>query len=313
MKTPLRLPGLAPLLAAAFIAAVPAAAASDTTVDALTEKDRAQVVSIGGSITEILYALGLQDRIVAVDTTSLYPPEALEENPNVGYMRALSAEGVLATEPGLIVAEPDSGPAEAIGQLKAASVPFLTVPDTPSPEGVLEKIAAVGEIMDREDDAGDLAAKVRADFAALDKETGKIGEPRKVLFILSAQGGRLLVAGKQTGADAIIRLAGAQNAVGDISGYKPISNEALIAAAPDAIVMMSRGDHSASADGILSHPAVAQTPAGKEKRLVVMDGLFLLGFGPRTPQAADALARALYPESGIAPLPERPWSAAETQ
>lgn len=301
-----------PSAAALLLAVILTAAAAPSRADEqLTPESRTRVLSIGGSVTEILYALGLADRIVAVDTTSQFPPEALEHKPNVGYMRALSAEGVLATRPSLIVAEPDAGPKEAIDQLQAASIPFVTVPDRPEPEGVIAKIRAVGEVMGVDDAAHELAEKVAADFARLAKETAKIDEPVRALFVLSAQGGRMLVAGRDTAADAVIRLAGAENAVSAFTGYKPIGDEALIAAAPDALIMMARdGEHAPDGTDILDHPAVSRTPAGRDKKLIVMDGLLLLGFGPRTPQAAGALARRLYPGHDFAPLPERPWTAA---
>ncbi|MBK1671552.1 hypothetical protein CKO28_26495 [Rhodovibrio sodomensis] len=104
--------------------------------------DDARVVSVGGSVTEIVYALGAEERLVGVDSTSLYPPAA-QEVPDVGYMRRLSAEPILSLEPDIVLAAADAGPPEALAQLRAAGVEVVEVPDTPSPAGVTEKVRAV--------------------------------------------------------------------------------------------------------------------------------------------------------------------------
>lgn len=258
--------------------------------------DLGRIVSIGGTITEILYDLGAGERIVAVDTTSLFPPEALRENPNVGYMRALSAEGVLSMSPSLLLVSEGSGPQEVLDVLERASVPLIYVDDEPSPEAVLERIRFLGRVMCEPAAAEALAARVAAGFDDLADVRARIGKPKRVLFLLSMQNDRPLVAGAETGADAIIALAGAENAAEGLTGYKPMSEEAVLQAAPDAVLMMDRGAHQ-TAD-VLALPAFRLTPAAKENRLITMDGLFLLGFGPRTPEAALALAHVLYPELG---------------
>src|SRR5580698_8821857 len=117
--------------------------ASDTSGATALVYDSSRIVSIGGSITEILYALGLQQNIVAIDTTSLYPPSALKDKPNVGYMRQLSAEGVLALSPTVILATDGTGPQQTIDVLEQAKVPFVRVPDTFTANGIIEKIGIV--------------------------------------------------------------------------------------------------------------------------------------------------------------------------
>ena len=151
-------------------------------------KDASRIVSVGGAITEILYALGLADRIVAVDTTSLFPAEALRQKPNVGYMRALSAEGVLGLNPSLVLAIEGAGPKETVAVLEAATVPLVRVPDRYTGEGIIEKIRMVAEVAGAPDRGECLAAKVADDFAALAKLREKITQPKKVLFVLSLAG-----------------------------------------------------------------------------------------------------------------------------
>jgi iron complex transport system substrate-binding protein len=256
--------------------------------------DSSRLVAIGGSITEIVYALGEEKRLIARDTTSVYPPAALAL-PDVGYMRQLSPEGVLSVGPSAVIALEGSGPREAVEVLKKASVPFLEVPESFDRDGILVKVRTVGEALGVAGKAETLAASVAADLDAAEKATASLGERKRVMFLLSAQGGKLLASGSGTAADGVIRLAGAINAVEGYEGYKPITDEAVITAAPDVILMMDRGgDEPDPTADILANPAIASTPAGQAKRLVRMDAAYLLGFGPRTASAVRDLVAQLY-------------------
>ena len=287
MASTLRAPAAA---LAAFLALAHGAAASEAVG---TLPDSSRLVAIGGSITEIVYALGEEKRLIARDTTSVYPSAALAL-PDVGYMRQLSPEGVLSVGPSAVIALEGSGPREAIDVLKKASVPFLEVPEAFDGDGILAKIRTVGTALGVGDKAEALATTVAADLDAAAKATASIGTRKRVLFLLSAQGGKLLASGSGTAADGVIRLTGAVNAVEGYEGYKPITDEAVIGAAPDVILMMDRGgDPDPSAD-IFANPAIASTPAGQAKRLVRMDAAYLLGFGPRTAAAVRDLAHELY-------------------
>ena len=257
-------------------------------------KDTSRIASVGGSITEIVYALGEEDKLAARDSTSVYPEAALKL-PDVGYMRQLSPEGVLSVNPTGILAVQGSGPRETIDVLKKASVPFITVPETYDHAGILEKIRVVGKAFGAEAKAAELSASVDADLAAAERLTAGIPQKKRVLFILSMQGGKILASGSDTAASGIIEMAGAVNAVEGYSGYKQLSDEAAILARPDIILMMDRGGgHGIAEAELFAHPAIAPTPAGQEKRLIRMDGAYLLGFGPRTAGAIRELATALY-------------------
>lgn len=273
------------MLAAIGITLLPTQAPAET-------GDARRIVSIGGSVTEIIYALGAGDRLVGRDSTSLYPPEALEL-PDVGYVRALSAEGVLSIEPDMIIAIEGAGPPEAVTLLKEAGVAYSEVPEGNDAEAIAQKIEAVGKVIGKEDEAAALAARVRADIAEVAALAGETDRPR-VLFILTAQGGRIMASGADTQAAGIIDMAGGVNALADMSGYRQVTDEAIIEAAPDFILMMDRGEGDAVFDEILAHPAIAATPAGRDRRLIRMEGLYLLGFGPRTASAARELHEALY-------------------
>ena len=258
--------------------------------------DTSRIAAVGGSITEIVYALGEESKLVARDSTSVYPDAALKL-PDVGYMRALSPEGVLGIDPSGILALEGSGPRETIDVLKKASVTYIEVPERFDHQGILDKIRVVGKALSVEDKAAALEAKVDADLKAAEALTATIpaDKRKRVLFILSMQGGKMLASGSGTAADGIIALAGAVNAVQGYQGYKQLTEEAILEARPDLILMMDRaGDHAAADADILAHPAMAATPAGQAKAIVRMDGAYLLGFGPRTAGAVRDLAARLY-------------------
>ncbi len=260
-----------------------------------------RIVAAGGAVTEILYALGLQDRIVGIDTTSLFPESALKDKPNVGYVRALSAEGVLSLKPTLVVTIPNAGPPDTLKLIGEAGVRIVQTPDDPSAEGVITKVREVGRLTGAMSEAETLAAAIQIRFEALTKARADLGKPKRVLFVLALQNGRPMVGGSNSAADAIIRLAGGVNAANGIEGYKPMTDEAVIAAAPDVVLMMNRGNHATPAADVFALPAFSATPAAASKALVVMDGLYLLGFGPRAADAAHDLMKTLYPEKAASP------------
>ena len=150
------------------------------------------------------------------------------------------------------------------------------------------------------DDAGEaLAERIEGEIRRAEAAAAAVPERRRAIFLLSVEGGRLMAAGDGTGADAMLGLAGAENALAGFEGYKPVSAEAVLAAAPEVVVMMDRGDgHAAATEQVFALPGLAGTPAAAAGALVRMDGLFLLGFGPRTAAAVDALHQALYPDAG---------------
>lgn len=261
---------------------------------ALAQDGPQRIVAIGGSLTEIVYALGQQDRLIARDTTSVFPREALEL-PDVGYMRALSPEGVLSVDPDLILTLEGAGPPEAMDVIRSASVPVVTVPESFDRDGVLAKVEAVGEALGVEDEAAELATRIDADLRAAEEAASGDGDPARVLFILSMEGGRVMASGTGTAADGMIRLAGGENAITDYPGYKQLTDEAIVTAAPDVILMMDRGGNLDPTPVDLSgQPALAATPAAEAGRVIRMDGAYLLGFGPRTADAAKELAAKLH-------------------
>lgn len=258
-------------------------------------EDSSRIISIGGAITEILYAMGLESRIIGVDITSLFPSRALKEKPNVGYMRQLSPEGVLGLGPTLVLANDGSGPKEAVTVLEAASVPFVRIPDHFTGKGIVERIRMVAAATDTPARGECLAKNVEAGLSRLAVLRKGIEKPARVIFILSFTSGKPMVAGRGTAADGIIKMAGAENVFSDFEGYKMVSDEAIAASQASAILGMKRSNFDMTPDEVFKYPAFGLTPAARSKNYISMDGLYMLGFGPRTAQAASDLAHALYP------------------
>jgi iron complex transport system substrate-binding protein len=270
----------------------------DVTID-----NPARIVAIGGAITEIFYALGLEDRLAGVDSTSLYPTAALRDKANVGYMRQLSAEGVLGLNPSLVLAMQGSGPKETMDVLEAAKVPLILVPESFTEDGLIDKIRLVGHAMNVDAKAACLTTAVENDLAQLRELRAKVTKPVRVMFVMSFINGRALVAGQMTAANEIVQLAGAVNAIDGYDGYKPITDEAIVAAKPDVVLSIDRGKDSLDAETVYRHPAFALTPVAANRTFISMEGLYLLGFGPRTAEAARDLSVKLYP--ALAPQVEK--------
>lgn len=253
-------------------------------------QEASRIISLGSSVTEILYALGLQEQIVAVDTGSQFP-EAAKSLPKVGYMRTLSAEGLLSLQPKLIIGTTEAGPPQTLAYLKEAGVDCLIVPEEHSLEGVEKKITAIGERLQRNKEAQALVQQlqeVKTKLSALP------ARHPKVVFISSRGANGLMAAGTDTAAHAMLSLANAKNVADTYQGYKPLSAEYLMVAEPEVIVTGTRTlETSGGLEAFLQHPALKNTPAGKSKRVVALDDIYLLGFGPRAGEAALELSEAL--------------------
>lgn len=245
-----------------------------------------RIVAIGGVITEVLFALGQGSSIVGVDTSSTYPLKA-QKLPQVGSHHAVSVEGVLSLRPTLVLASAKT-PATLVQQLQATGVSVATIREIESTAQVGDRIQHIADAANLGSAGEELASRVQQTI--VDAMAESPPSDVKVLFVY-ARGSRILsVAGADTAADSIIQAAGFANAASAVSGFRPLNAEAVVAAQPDVLLMMSSGASSlVSQGGAFSLPGMALTPAGKNQRLVQMDGLFMLGLGPRTGQAIAAL------------------------
>lgn len=244
-----------------------------------------RVVAIGGDVTEIAYALGASDQLVARDSTSLHPAAATKL-PDVGYMRQLNAEGILAMRPTLVLASAQAKPSLALEQVASSHVKVVTIPAANSLDGIDDKIAAVAQAMGKTAQGDALRQQVHTRLAAIPEKP----LPVKVLFIMSHGGMTAMAAGQETAADAAIHAAGLQNAMQGFKRYQPMSQEGVIASQPQLVLVTADGVKTLGGeDNVWKLPGLAQTPAGKNRQLLVVDDMALLGFGLQTPDAILAL------------------------
>ena len=259
----------------------------------------ARVVSIGGHVTEIIYALGAQGALVGTDSSSIFPEEA-KKLPQVGYLRQVAVEGVASLQPDLIVASHDIGPPAALEKIRALGVPLVVTSqiDTIAEAGI--RIREVGKALGFEDKAEALASRVQQQAEEESQRLNALpGKRPKVVLFLGHGNASPMGAGLEIGGDAMIRLAGGDNALSGMKGFKAVSAEALMQAAPDVIVLTQQSVAQAgSLDAVIkSLKGVEHTPAGQAQRFVVLDVMALFAFGPRLPQALRELGKGIHGES----------------
>lgn len=252
-----------------------------------------RLVTISGAITEVVYALGAELQLVGTDTTSLYP-EAARRTPKVGYMRQLSAEGLLSLQPDAVIATTEAGPPVVLDQLRSAGVRLELVEADHTWGEVQRKVLAVGHAAARERHARELQARLDDEWAAVQRLVASAsGRKPRVLFVLS-HSANPQVSGEKTAAHAVIGFAGGVNCQSGFSGYRPMTAEAMASAAPDVILTSTQ---SIEAHGGVARfwerPELALTPAFKKRALVAQDALMLLGFGPRLAGAVRELHNRL--------------------
>lgn len=256
-----------------------------------------RVVVIDGALTEIVYLLGGEKNLVAVDTTSVYPPQA-SKLPNVGYMRALSAEGILSSKPSLVITSPSAGPKTAIDKIKAAGVKLETVKSDYSIEGLYNKVKRLGQLLNKQKQALELnqqlGRQLKPMAPVLSGQYVKAKRKPRILFFLGMQGNQYMAAGGKTQADAVIDIIHAENALDkNVKGYKPLSKESVLSINPDVIVVLAtQGLDKAQA----YIDKLKMTKAYNNNQVAVINASVLLGFGPRLPQGLKQLITVTYPD-----------------
>lgn len=247
-----------------------------------------RIVSIGGDVTEIIYALNAEQNLVGRDSTSMIP-QAVNALPDIGYMRQLNAEGILALKPTKVIATEVAQPSIVLEQLKSAGVNVDTIPFKYSAENVVEKIKKVGESLGKQTQAVTLAENFANELKAIPNSPLDV----RILFVLNRAGANQTVAGKDTVADEAIKLIGAKNAMENNVRFVPISQEGVIVANPDLIVMTRLGiQNLGSTEKVWELPGIAHTNAGKNKQLVIVEDIAFMSFGLTTPKALLALRQA---------------------
>ena len=262
--------------------------------DCSPAKDTSRIAIAGGSITELVYLLKRDSQIIAVDTTSNHP-EQTSSLPSIGYVRNLSAEGILSLKPSLILGEHDMGPPEVINQLEKVSVEVKKVEERQSAMGIVQKFDCIAAILEVPESETNL---IKGNLLVLAKDLYEIKKvsaagPR-VALILNFIDGSPILAGNATSGDGVLNMIGATNVFSDIEGWKPATRESLLSRNPAHLVVTQRGlKAQGGMAGLEKNPALRLTSAVKDGNVYALDGMALLGFGPRTLETAIVLAEKL--------------------
>ena len=253
-------------------------------------KNSNSIVVAGGSITEIIYFLNLQNKLVGVDVTSNYPLNA-KKLPSIGYIRNLSIEGLLSLKPNLILAEESIGPPIIVKQLNKTSVEFRIIKNDYTIDGINEKFLCISKILDIEIKNNINYKKFVNNVKKLKsfvKNNNK--EKKDILLILMMKGTSPIIAGKNTSGHGFIKMIGQNNSIGKVSGWKPVSSEEIIIANPNYIIVTKRAlKDFTSIEKFLKLPGISSTKAAKNKNVFIKDGMSLLGYGPRTINVAKEI------------------------
>lgn len=258
--------------------------------------DTSRLVVIGGSLTEIVFALGKGGSVVGVDQTSVWPPE-VKAMPQVGYYKKVSAEGVLALSPTMVIAYRDAEPAGALRQIEQAGVPVALFDRSPPMQALKDNIAGLGRLLDTRDKAETLGRSLDGQIAAVAHAVAGIKAKPRVLFVLNYDPSQTVVAGTDTIAGQLIEMAGGINAAEGITGFKPLNGEMVSAAAPDIVLTVEeRWEAVGGGAGMVRLPGMSSTPAARTGRFAAVPGPLMLGLGPRLGEGLRRLAVLFHGE-----------------
>lgn len=269
----------------------------------VTVESTDRIVPLTGSLSEIVFTLGFGEQVVARDITATF--EQAEKLPVVTRAHDVSAESVLSLRPTVVLADTTTGPSEAIDQIRDAGIPLVVVDPAKGLDDVGRRIDTVAEVLGVPSAGTELKERTESRIAAVQKSIPdhKGGEKPRVAFLyLRGSASVYLLGGAESGASSLLEAAGAVDA-GKASGldkdFTAITSEALAKAAPDAILLMTKGlDSVGGMDGLVKIPGIAETPAGMDRRVVSIDDGVLLNYGPRTDQVLTDMVEQLYAKGG---------------
>lgn len=291
-------PGLAPTTTAA-VPDLPVTVES-TDGRSVTVEDVSRIVPLQGSLAEIVFDLGFGDNVVGRDITATFPEAA--DLPLVTRAHDISAESVLSLRPTLVLIDSDSGPEEAIAHIRNVGVPVVELPHATRIEEIGPRIEAVARALGVAAAGRALAEHTADEIAAARADVPVDGDLRVAFLYFRGAAGVYLIGGPGSGADSMIAAAGAIDAgtaMGLDRPFTPITSESLVLAAPDVILMTTTGlDSVGGVDGLVEIAGIPQTPAGRARRVAVVEDGLLYSFGGRTPQAIEILVAQLYPDAG---------------
>lgn len=254
-----------------------------------------RIITLFGDLTEVVYALGAQDFLVARDTASIYPPEA-EVLPNLGFNQALSPEGILAFAPTIIFGTPEAGPDETLDHVRDAGVEVVIIDEDDDLDAPAAKVRTVGAALGIPRRAEALALDIERRLAAVQASISGTERGPQVLFLYLRGALFQFAGGDGSPSQLLIEAAGGVDAgaAAGIVGFQPLTPEAVVAADPAVLLLMEGGVESVGGiDGLLRIPGIAETRAARDRRFIIMDDLYLLNFGPRMPDALAELAAEL--------------------
>lgn len=251
-----------------------------------------RIVSAGGSVTEILYALGMKPQIVAADTSSMYP-QSVSTLPKIGYYRQLSVEGVLAMRPTHLYAALGVGPEQVLAQLRNAGVKVHVFEQARTVTGLIKQIREIGEHTNASEEAERLVLTVNNQLSTIKKLSAH--HQQRAVFLMSASERGIMAAGRNTVPNLIMDIVGLRNPYDNIEGFKPVSIESFLAIAPTQVLIAAHRTGGLSAQEMCQQPALAQWASMQGCNLHIVDALLFLGLTPRLPEAVAQFTSIVEP------------------
>lgn len=254
-----------------------------------------RIVIAGGSLTEIVFALGAGDDVVGVDKTSSYP-ERVKQLPQIGYWKLLNIEGVLSLRPTLFITLNDVEPDNVIEKVSESKVDVLALRRVPGTiELLYENINKIASKLNKQEEGEKLINRIKANLADIQAKIATHPQKTKVLSLMSMSGSNS-VAGKNTTIDALITIAGGEN-LATHNSFKSYTAESIIVINPEVIILNKYSiDQLGGLDKVNTIPGITETSAFKNNRITVIDDSYLFGIGPRVDEAAKLLFQSFYPE-----------------
>ncbi len=262
----------------------------------VTVTDASRILPLWGNLNEIVFALGLGDSVVGRDVAATFP--GTEDLPVVTNAHDVSAESALSLHPTVVFAQSDTGPPEALQQIRDAGVPVVVL-DVPGSIGdIPDRIRTVADALGVPDAGQVLVDRTEAEVAKAQEAIPEGDAPTVAFLYLRGQAGVYLMGGPKSGADSMIEAAGGVDAGTELGldrPFTPLTSEALVEAAPDVLLLTDSGlDSVGGLDALLAMPGISQTPAARDRRVITLDDGVLYSFGSRTPEALSELIALIH-------------------
>jgi len=251
-----------------------------------------KIITAGGTVTEIIDALGYGDQIIATDITSTYPA-SMQELPSIGYRNQIKAEGILALGPDLILAEEGYLSEDVVTQLKSSKIEIHFFKKPIRVEETKQLVLDLAHFFEAQVEGNRILDQVQADLDSLKAYLVVNNSSPKTAFIMARGPQTVFMAGEDTFAHSIFELAGLQPAARGFKDFVPATPEALVAMNPDCLIFFNSGIESIGGkEGLAKVNGLSETSAFKNGRVLSFEGHYLSGFGPRVGKAALELAKA---------------------